>query len=360
MTGWTAAQLAQQLQLNVLGDGAITINDGQPFEDAGSGHVTFLSSNTHLKELKNCRADAVVSSEELIAQSDVENQPACWIVAEDPAEAFLQILNLLRPRQLSTHVGISPEAAVSADAQIGDGSFVAPGAYVGPHVQIGSDCQVHPGVHIGPGCKLGDGVVLHPNVVLYDGVELGNRVTIHASAVIGADGFGYRVVDGRHQRLEHFGNVIIEDDVEIGACTTVDRGMIGETRIGRGTKIDNQVMIAHNCKLGAHNILVSQVGFAGSVTTGEFVVCAGQVGIGDHVHLGDHSVFGAKAGVHKDMPGHTTYLGTPAEPEGETIRTVMSLKKLPMMRRQLKTLEGQVAELARQLGETQDSTPHAA
>ena len=360
VTRVTAAQLAEQLQLKLLGNGDLQIEDAQSLDDAGPSDVTFLSSANNIQQLSDCRADAIVATDEIIAQTDVETQPACWLVSDDPMGTFIRILNIIRPRRRSQHKQISPQASVAADAQIGEGTAIAPNVFIDSDVRIGSNCVLHPGVHIGRGCTIGDDVVVHPNAVLYDAVEIGNKVTINASAVIGADGFGYRVVEGRHQRLEHFGTVVIEDEVEIGACATVDRGMIGETRIGTGTKIDNLVMIAHNCRLGPHNILVSQVGFAGSVSTGEYVVCAGQVGIGDHVHLGDHSIYGAKAGVHKDMPGHATYIGAPAEPDADAFRTVMALKKLPQMRRQLKKLQQQVETLSSNLEESRDTTSHAA
>ena len=175
---------------------------------------------------------------------------------------------------------------------------------------------------------------------------VGNRVILHAGAVIGADGFGYRTVNGRHERIPHFGTVRIEDDVEVGANTTIDRAMVDETVIGQGTKLDNLVMIGHNCEIGRHNLIVSQVGFAGSVTTGDYVVCAGQVGIADHVHLGSRWVLGAKAGVHKDVPDGERHVGVPAVPEVECMRVVMALQKLPEMRQQFRKLERQVAELA--------------
>jgi UDP-3-O-[3-hydroxymyristoyl] glucosamine N-acyltransferase len=164
--------------------------------------------------------------------------------------------------------------------------------------------------------------------------------------VIGADGFGYRTIEGRHVRITHFGSVRIEDDVEVGAATTIDRAMVGETIIGAGTKLDNLVMIGHNCEIGRHNLFVSQVGLAGSVTTGDYVVCAGQTGVADHVHLGAGCVLGAKSGVHKDIPAGQRYIGAPATPESEARRIVMTQQKIPEMRKQLRALERQVQELA--------------
>jgi len=196
---------------------------------------------------------------------------------------------------------------------------------------------------------LGDDCLIYPNVVLYAGVQIRSRVIIHANAVIGADGFGYRFREGRYQKIPHLGWVSIEDDVEIGAATTIDRGMIGATVIGEGTKLDNLVMIGHNCELGKHNAFASQVGLAGSVTTGDYVRCAGQVGIADHVHLGTAAVFGAKAGIHKDMEAGKTYLGAPATEEQDQMRILMSLRKVPELRAHFRQLEKQVADLQQQL-----------
>lgn len=177
--------------------------------------------------------------------------------------------------------------------------------------------------------------------------------------MIGADGFSYRLVDGRHERIPHYGSVRIEDDVEVGACTTIDRAMVDETVIGQGTKLDNLVMIGHNCEIGRHNLLVSQAGLAGSVTTGDYVICAGQVGIADHVHLGTRSVVGAKAGVHKDIPAGERQIGVPAIPEAECRRVVMAQHKLPEMRQQLKALERQVVELTSKLAQLTSPGPIA-
>jgi UDP-3-O-[3-hydroxymyristoyl] glucosamine N-acyltransferase len=192
---------------------------------------------------------------------------------------------------------------------------------------------------IGRHCRLGDDVTLYPNAVLYDGTVLGSRVIVHANAVVGADGFGYRFQGGRHVKVPQFGHVEIGDDVEIGACTTVDRGTFQATRIGEGTKIDNLVQVGHNCHIGKHNLLVSQMGIAGSSSTGDYVVIAGQVGIADHVHIGDRVLIGAKAGVTKDVPAGERMLGAPATPEREQKRILMSLEKLPEIRRELRRLK---------------------
>ncbi len=212
---------------------------------------------------------------------------------------------------------------------------VEPFAVIGANSLVGDRCCIGAGAKIGANCQLATEVTLFPNVVLYDGCILGHRVTIHANSVIGADGFGYRPGNGRHVKVPQLGHVEIGDDVEIGACTTIDRGTFGPTRIGAGTKIDNLVQVAHNCQIGRHNLLVSQVGIAGSCSTEDHVVLAGQVGIADHIHIGAGAVVGAKAGVPRDVPAGARMLGAPATPEREQKRILMTLARLPDMRRDL-------------------------
>lgn len=196
------------------------------------------------------------------------------------------------------------------------------------------------------GCQLGEQVVLFPNVVLYENTVIGARSILHANAVIGAYGFGYHQVNGRHQLSAQLGNVVIGEDVEIGACSTIDRGTYGATRIGDGTKIDNQVQIAHNCRIGRRNLICSQVGIAGSTTTGDDVVMAGQVGVRDHVHIGAGAMLGAKAGVMNDVPDGAAYLGIPATPERQQMLIQAALHKLPELKKQLKALQRLVEHAA--------------
>ncbi|MCH7988291.1 MAG: UDP-3-O-(3-hydroxymyristoyl)glucosamine N-acyltransferase [Planctomycetes bacterium] len=342
----TVETLAEMLSaIEYRGDGEVPVENAASFDKAGPGEVTFVKDAPKLKSLGTSLASAVILPKHLVDSLPEQNLPMAIIVVEDALAAFVQVLEHFSPRRSLSQVGLSPAAVIDSTVTIGDNANIFPAAQICADVVIGNNCTILPGVYIGPGCRLGDDVTLHPNVVLYDSVILGHRVTIHSSSVIGADGFGYQLVEGRHQRIPHFGTVRIEDDVEIGACTTIDRALVGETLIGAGTKIDNLVMIGHNCEIGRHNLFVSQVGLAGSVTTGEYVVCAGQVGILDHVHLGDAAVFGGRAGVHKDMPGGQTYLGSPAEPIADEIRMLMVQRKLPELRRKIIQLEQQMKTL---------------
>ncbi|MEX0701373.1 MAG: UDP-3-O-(3-hydroxymyristoyl)glucosamine N-acyltransferase [Planctomycetales bacterium] len=344
----SAGALARLLDAELLGDPERVIADGGSLENAGPQDVTFVANEKNLKRLAKSRAGTVLVGRRL---RDLlpPRPPQTVLFVDDPLAAIVATLAQLRPPRPRRAIGISPDAHVSPSAKIGPGTNVHPQAQIGDDVVIGANCEIHPGVVIGAGCRLGDDVTLHPHVVLYPDVTIGHRVTLHAQAVIGADGFGYRLVEGKHVKVPHFGAVRIEDDVEIGACTTVDRAMIGATVVGAGTKLDNLVMIAHNCELGRHNLMVSQVGLAGSVTTGDYVVCAGHVGVADHVHLGAGCTVGSKAGVHKDVPPGETYIGLPAGPVAEAMKAAMAQKKLPEMRKQLRELEARVEKLAQLL-----------
>lgn len=347
------ATLVAGLSVEIVGDRDYVVNDAQPLDRAEATDMAFVTGKANAAAAIQSRAGVLFITPGERSQAAASLEGRTLIVTDDPREAFFTALARLRPRRRQAAVGQSPQAYIHPNATIGSETNIHPGASIASGAVIGDRCEISTGVSIGPGCRIGNDVRLDPNVVLYHGVIVGNRVTIQASSVIGADGFGYKTHDGRHERIPHYGTVRLEDDVDIGACTTIDRAVIGETIIGEGTKIDNNVVIAHNCQLGRHNLLVSQVGFAGSVTTGDYVVCAGQVGIADHVSIGTGAILGAKAGVHKDLAGGKTYLGAPAAPIEETTRAVMTMQKLPQLRQSLRELERQVAALRKQLDDNQ-------
>ncbi|MDP7274037.1 MAG: UDP-3-O-(3-hydroxymyristoyl)glucosamine N-acyltransferase, partial [Planctomycetaceae bacterium] len=277
--------------------------------------------------------------------------------------AFLEILALFHPVSSRPAVGVSPGAHVGVDLVCGDQTNVFPGASIGDHVVIGSRCDILSGAVIGDGSRLGDDVVVYPGAVLYPGVQVGNRVLVHANAVIGGDGFGYRFEKnetqpaGAYVKIPHYGTVILEDDVEIGAGTSVDRGMIDATVIGSGTKLDNQVQVGHNCRIGSHNAFASQVGVAGSVTTGSYVRCGGKVGISDHLELGSGSSIAAMAAVVRDVPAGQTQLGYPAGPESEQLRILIAQKRVPELLKTVKTLQQRIEQLERSLEELTAAVP---
>lgn len=344
----TAHEISTIANGRILGDPERVVDDAKPVHTAEPNELTFATDRKKLKVAIE-RSPAIVVIPDSLAELIPEESSTTFIVAEDPQAVVLQSLARMRPPQPVAEGSISPHAFISESAQIGSDVTIHACVHIGDNAVIGDRCTLHPGVVVGAGSRIGDDVTLHPYVVLFPDVEIGSRVDMQPGVILGGDGFGYRTSGGQHQRVAHFGTLKIGDDVDIGALSTFDRAVIGTTVIGDGTKIGNLVAVAHNCELGRHNLLVSQVGFAGSVTTGEYVVCAGQVGVGDHVHLGDHCTLAAKTGVHRDLPGGQLYLGAPAAPIEQTTKQMMALRKLPELRQTVRSLEKQVANLTAQL-----------
>jgi len=310
--------------------------------------VTYIEKPKQVSRLNTSSAGVALVPKGAIDAA--REQFSRWIIGvESPQDAFIQVMLALRPQPAREVTGISERATVSLSASVGINTNIHPGVVIGERVTIGENCEILPGVVIADDCSIGDGTIMHPNAVLYRGTQVGHRVLIHANAVIGADGFGYRFVDGAYVKIPHTGTVILEDDVEIGACTTIDRAMIGATRIGAGTKLDNLIMIGHNCELGKHNAFASQVGLAGSVTTGDYVRCAGQVGVADHLHLGEGCTIGPDAGVKDDVTPGEMWIGAPAIPAKQFYRQIVNQKKIPQIREQLDALSAQVQQLTEQL-----------
>lgn len=346
LAAFVGGRLAGDPQLEITG--AATIRDAKPRE------ITLADNSKLAAALKNSQAAAVVV--------DSRFQPtgiAC-ITVDNVHASFAKIVAKFRPVREQRQVGISPQSHICPTAKIAANVAICPGVTIGSDVTIGSGCVIHSGVRILDGCRLGDDVTLFPNVVLYENTLVGNRVIIHAGTVLGAYGFGYQTVGGRHQLSAQLGNVEIGDDVEIGANTTIDRGTYGATEIGAGTKIDNLVMIAHNCRVGRHNIICSQVGIAGSTSTGDYVVMAGQVGIADHLQVGERVTLGAMSGVMNNVPSGESYAGIPATPLREQLIKQAAFTKLPEMREQLKALQRQVEALQHSAGQAGTTKQDAA
>ena len=343
-TSFTAQEIAETLGGQLIGDPERSISAIEVTERATSSHLTFIGDEKLISRLRSSAARVVIAPPMATEELEALNDKSFILVAE-PEVAFLKMAARLHPRRRQTNTGIAPTAVVDPTAVIGNTTVIGHHAVIGADVTIGTGCRISPGVVIEAGCSIGDNVNIQANTVLYSDVIIGNSVTIYASCVIGADGFGYRTVNGRHEHLPHFGIVRICDDVEIGADTTIDRAKVGETVIGEGTRIDNQVMVAHNCRIGPHNLLVSQTGLAGSASTGSYVVCAGQSGIADHVHLGDGAVIGAQAGVHRNMKGGQSYFGTPAAPVADATRQMTALRRLPELRDSVRQLKKDVSQL---------------
>jgi UDP-3-O-[3-hydroxymyristoyl] glucosamine N-acyltransferase len=337
----TLSALAQLVGGRVAGDSALEISGAATLLDCGPGDVTLVDKIERAPQLASSPARAVVVPHDV--PTDALPVPA--IVVADVHAAFAAIVTHFRPARTRSRKGICPGAFVSGTARLADDVDVHPGASVADDAEIGAGSTLYPGARVMDGCRLGRNVTLHPNAVLYEGTIVGDNSIVHSGAVLGANGFGYRLVDGTHQPSAQLGWVEIGRDCEIGACSTVDRGTYGPTIIGDGSKLDNLVMIGHNCQLGRHNMICSQVGIAGSTTTGDYVVMAGQVGVRDHVHIGTRAVLGAKCGISSDVPDDAHMLGTPAIRERDQKILFAAIFKLPELRRQFKRLERLVESL---------------
>jgi UDP-3-O-[3-hydroxymyristoyl] glucosamine N-acyltransferase len=335
----TLRDLAELVGGCPTGDANLEIHGAAILRDAEPGEITLADKPQLVDALAASRASAVV------VPPGFEPPGRPFITVDDVHGSFARIVACFRPHSQRRRTGVSPAAHVSPTAQLGVDVDVYPGAFIGDDVRIGDRAVIYPGVTILDGCRLGRDVTVFPNAVLYEHTVLGDRVIVHADAVLGAYGFGYEKVDGRHKLGAQLGNVEIGDDVEIGAGCTIDRGTYGPTVVGEGTKLDDQVMIGHNCRIGRHNLLCSQVGIAGSCTTGDYVVMAGQVGIGDHIRIGDDVQIGAQAGVMDDVPSDRTMLGSPAMPLREQMVIFAALSKLPELRKQVRSLQRELDEL---------------
>lgn len=340
----TLFELAELVGGDVMGDGRLVICGAAPLCSARSGQITLMDDCAEGGVEGNpIEAAAVVTSRE----HPPRKLPG--ICVDDVHVAFARIVSHFRPPRRKVRIGVSPRSYVSSSAELEPDVDVHPHATIGDDVTVGSGSTIHPGVHVMSGCKIGRNVTIFPNAVLYEDTIVGDGCIVHANAVLGAWGFGYCQIENRHQLSPQLGNVVLENDVEVGAGSTIDRGTYGATVIGEGTKIDDQVMVAHNCRIGRHNMLCSQVGIAGSTSTGDYVVMAGQVGVRDHVHIGTGAVLGAMSGITNHVPEGSRMIGIPATPERDQKIKQAAFSKLPEMRRQLKKLQATVDRLVGQL-----------
>lgn len=344
---FTLGELAEMLGGAVVGDAEKKIVGVAPTHLAGPEELTFLTDSKNAKLLDACRAAAVM------VRSGTESEyPGRTLLAVDSVnDKFDFVAALFHPVRERMIEGISPLANIDERAKIGADVAIGPGAFIGKEVELGDGVVIYPNAVVLDGSVIGAGSTLFPNAVIYENCRVGERCTIHSGAVIGGYGFGYESSAAGHRISAQLGNVVIEDDVEVGACSTIDRATHGSTRIGQGTKIDNLVMIAHNCRLGRHNLICAHTGIAGSTTTGDFVVMAGRVGVKDHVHIGTGAVLGAMAGIMEDIPEKTQYVGIPATELREQFKKQAALAKLPTMRREFIALQNEVKRLSEKLAD---------
>jgi len=353
MTTRTLSELARLCDTVLDGDPTRAIDGPASLVEAGPREISFFASPRYRAQLAATRAGAIVVA------PDVEKPRAdlSFLRVKNPDKAFTKIVTAFTAPEPPPPVGIHPSAVVDATATVAASASIGPFTWVGPGAVIGERTILHASVSVGANTRVGDDSVLHSGVRLYSRVTIGSRVLIHAGAMIGSDGFGFEPTREGWAKIPQVGTVVVEDDVEIGAGCAIDRGRFGATRIGRGAKLDNLVHVAHNVLVGEAALLIAQCGIAGSSTIGKRAIVAGQVGVGGHVVIGDGARIGGQSGVANDVPPGMDYLGTPAHPRSDALRSWSLTARLPELVDRVRQLEKRLLELERSLAAAGEDSP---
>lgn len=347
---FTLAQLAENLGATLDGDGSVTITGVAPIENAGPGQLSFLANKKYANHLRTTGAAAVIVAPDLfgVPRAQVAHG-ASLVIHANPYFTFLKALSLFHPKPSPPPSGVDRSARIGNKVKLGDRVHVGPYCVIEDGAVLETGATILAGSFVGLQSVIGEESTIGPHTTVLHGCTVGKRVRLHSGTVIGSDGFGYAPVDGKHEKIPQVGGVTIGDDVEIGACCTVDRATMGQTVIGRGTKIDNLVQIAHNVQIGEDCIIVAQVGISGSTKLANHVTLAGQVGVAGHLEIGDNVTVGAQSGIGKDLPPNTMWFGSPAYEMGHQMRVIVATSSLPETLRHIRELEKRVAELEAKL-----------
>ena len=338
MAGKTLAQLAEHVGGTVIGDPATVVTAVSTLKDAVAGEITFLSNEKYFPLVKETIASAVITNREI-------ESSAALLVAEDAYYAFMQIVVLLHGHRQHAATGLSKKASIADSAKLGKNCNVHDLATIAGNATLGDNCVVYPGAFIGPGVTMGCDCIVYPNAVVYDKCVIGDRVIIHASTTVGVDGYGFATHKGVHHKIPQTGRVILEDDVEIGANCSIERGTLEDTVIGAGTKIGDMVAVGHGTKIGPGCLLVPQVGIAGSTTIGHHCVFGGQTGVNGHIKIGNMVTVAGQSGVAWDIPDGATIFGNPAIEANLAKRVYMTQSSLPDMKRRIRALEKKLKKM---------------
>ena len=335
----TLKELASYVGGDVIGDENIKIKGVMTIDEAREGYITFVSNEKYIKKLDQTRASAIIISPK------VKTKDKNLLVSRNPYLAFAKIFDLMMNPETIYPGTRDDSAKISKTATIGTNVTIYPYVFIGENTKIADKVVLYPGVYVGDDCQIGKDTIIHPNTVIYKGTKIGERVTIHSNVVLGCNGYGYAPDGSKYYKIPQVGITVIEDDVDIGANTTINRAVLGETRIKRGTKIDSLVIIAHNVEIGEDTLVTSQVGIAGTVKIGNHVILGGGAGVAGHIEVGDDVTVGGWSGVIKDLPPGGTYLGTPAIEIARMRRCYIAIQKLPEMRETIKNLQKKVEQL---------------
>ncbi len=343
----TVQELADLVHGKVMGDGKTPIRGITNIETPGAGLITFVQDEKSLQKLESSEIAC------LIVPPSLQSAAKCLIRVSEPKLAWAKLLRVFHPAAAYSKK-ISPKASIAKTARIGKRVTIEPFAVISELAQIGDGAVIQSHAYVGPKVHLGAHSVLHPGVVIYENCQIGSSVIIHAGSIVGADGFGYVATSTGQEKIQQVGNVIIEDEVELGACVTIDRATIGSTRIGRGCKIDNLVQVGHNVSIGPHTVISAQTGISGSCKIGSHVTMGGKVGLGDHVEIGDWTLVGAGAGfpTGKKVPAKQIVFGQPARPYQEARRQLAAQLRSAEMLEDIRELRKRVEELEKQLAKS--------
>ena len=344
----TAREIAAITGGTLVGNPETVITGVAGIKEARPGDATFVGNPKYAASLKTTHASVILLTQTL-ADTVAGELSATLVILENPMPAFARLVEKITPPPVCFAPGVHPTAVIASTAKLGKDVSIQPHPVIEANAVIGDRSVIGAGSFIGTGSRIGTDCVFHANVTVREYAVIGSRVILHAGVVLGADGFGFEMVEGRHKKIPQLGNVEIGDDVEIGANTAIDRARFGTTRIGKGTKIDNLVQIGHNCVIGEHCIICGLVGMAGSTIVGNYVTIAGQVGIAGHLTIGDKSIIMAQAGVTKDVPPASFMLGAPAVPHKEFKKINAAMQRLPETLIKLRELEQKIAELQAKL-----------
>jgi len=329
---FSAAEIAKIIGGEVAGDAATILKGFAPADRAQTGDLTFAENESYFARAEQSAASAI------IVEGAYTSAKKVLIRVPNARIAFAKVLAIFFPEPTFAP-GVHPSAIVAASANVDPSAHIGPYCVVGENVRVGPRSVLQAGVNVGANCQLAEEVNIFPNVTIYSRTEIGNRVRIHSGSIVGADGFGYVQDGGVHRKIPQIGNVIICEDVEIGANVTIDRGALGPTIIGKGTKIDNLVQVGHNVIFGEHCLVVSQAGIAGSTKLGSYVVLGGQVGLAGHLKIGDRVTVAAQSGVMHDIPDGQKWIWTPAQPDRQAKRQMIAMQQLPDLLRRISELE---------------------
>ncbi len=345
----TLKELADYIGGEVVGDENIKIKGVMTIDEATEGYITFVSNKKYIKKLGSTGASAILVS------PGMEAEGKNLLVTKNPYLAFAKVVDLMMNPEKVYSGTVDDSARVSDTAELGSNVTAYPFVFIGENTNVDDNVVLYPGVYVGDDCRIGKDTIIHPNSVIHKGTIIGERVVIHSNVVVGCSGYGYAPDGSTYYKIPQIGITVIEDDVDIGANTTINRAVLGETRIRRGTKIDSEVMIAHNVEIGEDVLVTSQVGIAGSVQIGNNVILAGGSGVAGHIKVGDNVKVGGWTGVTKDLPSGGTFLGTPAIEIERMRKCYMIIQRLPEMRATVKDLQKKIKQLEERLGPEEKS-----